>query len=78
MDHPTRPRPHPAAFTFDRLMLALDDRCGLCTGCGAEARDVEPTARRLVCARCHDATLHGAEELMLQAWALAPIPGLAA
>lgn len=46
--------------------LVRDDSMGLCISCGAEACQVEPDARKYKCQACGDASVYGAEEIIMQ------------
>ena len=53
--------------TIEQVMEAIEsgDCIGFCLGCGAEARPVEPDARRQTCESCGMARVYGAEELLI-------------
>jgi hypothetical protein len=53
------------AQAVQRQMSALANP-GFCVACGKSADGVEPDARRYKCESCGEATVYGAEELMME------------
>jgi hypothetical protein len=53
-------------MTIEQVLAAVeaDDNLGFCLGCGAEAHNVEPDARRLTC-ESGKAMVYGSEEILL-------------
>ena len=52
--------------SFSRLQRAsLDGLEGFCLACGAEARPVEPDARKYPCEGCRAPRVYGADELIM-------------
>lgn len=58
----------PDSLTMDKILEAVaeDDNLGFCLACGEEAFGVEPDARHYECATCGEASVFGAEELLLK------------
>ena len=54
---------HPS-ITTERIceMVERDDNEGLCGGCGADALNVEPDARKYPCQICGEKRVYGAQE----------------
>lgn len=52
---------------LDEIMAAVerDDYTGFCTACGHEHSGVEPDARGYTCENCGEASVCGAEELLI-------------
>ena len=59
------------AITLERVTEAVErsritlDNPGFCTHCGADAKGVEPDARKYQCEACGEPSVYGAEELLL-------------
>jgi hypothetical protein len=53
--------------SVEQVMAAVeaDRNLGFCLGCGAEAYNVEPDARRYKCESCGQSRVYGAEELLM-------------
>lgn len=52
-------------FKVSAAEYAELDSSGLCLGCGDEVHGLEPDARGVICRRCHEPKVYGAEELVL-------------
>jgi predicted RNA-binding Zn-ribbon protein involved in translation (DUF1610 family) len=54
-------------LNIDDVMAAAeaDEYMGFCIGCGAEAYNVEPDARKYECEECGENKVYGAEELLM-------------
>jgi len=63
----TETKTRKAKVTIEQVLAAAeaDDNLGFCLGCGAEAHNVEPDARRLTCESCGKAMVYGSEEILL-------------
>jgi len=52
-------------FTLEQIEEAMESYIGFCTECGAERETCEPDAREYECEECGEASVYGAEELLI-------------
>lgn len=55
----------PITFTLGQIEEAMECQSGFCTKCGAERECCEPDARNYDCHDCGEASVFGAEELLI-------------
>lgn len=56
-------------FSLEAIRDAMEDQGGYCVACGEFADNVEPDAKKYTCEACGQATVYGAEEIVLRGWA---------